>query len=114
MSNALKYSPEASAVDVRVARSTSSLVIAVVDRGVGISTEDQKRLFEPFRRVGLSKEAVPGVGLGLFVVRRLVEAHGGRIDIESSIGAGSTFRVLLPLPRDAAARPVGQGHPVPA
>lgn len=114
VSNALKYSPEASAVDVRVARSTSSLVIAVVDRGVGISTEDQKRLFEPFRRVGLSKEAVPGVGLGLFVVRRLVEAHGGRIDIESSIGAGSTFRVLLPLPRDAAARPVGQGHPVPA
>ena len=112
VSNAIKYSPEGSQVDLRVAHSNSSLVIAVTDRGVGISAEDQQRLFEPFRRVGLSKEAVPGVGLGLFVVRRLVEAHGGRIEVDSSAGEGSTFRVLLPLASDAAARPIGQRQPL--
>jgi len=62
-----------------------------------LADADQRRLFEPFRRVGLSKESVPGAGLGLFVVRRIAEEHGGRIEVESAPGLGSTFTVLLPL-----------------
>ncbi len=97
VSNAIKYSPSGRDVEVSIAREGSHAVIAVSDHGVGIGPLDQARLFEPFRRVGLSKETIPGVGLGLFVVKRIVEAHGGRIYVESSLGRGSTFRVFLPL-----------------
>jgi len=58
-------------------------------------------VFEPFRRTGAARESYPGVGLGLFVVRRIVQAHGGRIEVDSARGRGSTFRVRLPLLRGA-------------
>jgi signal transduction histidine kinase len=106
ISNAIKYSPPSAAIEVALEPSAEAVVFRVTDRGVGIPEEERQRVFEPFRRVGLSKEAVPGVGLGLFVVRRIVEAHGGRIDLESSPGAGSTFRVYIPRqarPRHGAA-----------
>jgi two-component system sensor histidine kinase MtrB len=96
VSNAIKYSPKDSTIEVSLEREGEEAVISVKDSGVGISKEDQKRLFEPFRRVGLSKESVPGVGLGLFVVKRIVEAHSGHIDVASEPGRGSTFRVFLP------------------
>jgi signal transduction histidine kinase len=103
LSNALKYSPAESAVEVR----GGEAVFRVTDHGIGIDPRDLPRVFEPFRRVGLSRETVLGVGLGLFVVRRIVEAHGGRIEAESQPGQGSTFRVFLPLepPRESAADP---------
>ena len=97
VSNAIKYSPEGGAVDVSLRLAAEETIIEVGDHGIGISDDDQRRLFEPFRRLGLSREAIPGVGLGLFVVRRIVEAHGGRIDVESAVGEGSTFRVILPI-----------------
>ncbi len=97
VSNAIKYSPDGGTVQVAIAREASEAIISVTDQGIGISPEDQQRLFEPFRRVGLSRENVPGVGLGLFVVRKIVEAHRGRIELESVPGHGSTFRVHLPL-----------------
>lgn len=97
ISNAIKYSPEGGAVDVSLRRVGQETIIEVHDHGLGISQDDQRRLFEPFRRLGLSREAIPGVGLGLFIVRRIVEAHGGRIDVESAVGQGSTFRVILPI-----------------
>lgn len=97
VSNAIKYSPSGRDVEVAVYRQGADAVIAVTDHGIGISAEDQDRLFEPFRRVGLSKETIPGVGLGLFVVRRIVEAHGGRVEVDSTPGRGSRFRVRLPL-----------------
>jgi signal transduction histidine kinase len=78
------------------ASSEHRLAVRLPDHGFGISEKDQKRIFEPFRRAGLSKESVPGVGLGLFVVRKIVEAHQGKIEVDSVLGAGSTFRVLLP------------------
>ncbi len=96
ISNAIKYSPDDAPVTVAVAENEREVAVSVVDHGVGISEEERRRLFEPFRRVGLSKEAVPGVGLGLFVVKQIVDAHHGRIEIESAPGEGSTFRVLLP------------------
>lgn len=96
VSNAIKYSPTGSTIEVVLRAGEGEIELRVADHGVGISAEDLARVFEPFRRVGLSKEVVPGVGLGLFVVRRLVEAHGGRIEVESAPGEGSTFRVFLP------------------
>lgn len=103
ISNAMKYSPDDSPVDLSVEVDGKAVVFTVVDRGVGIQQGEQQRVFEPFRRVGLSKEAVPGAGLGLFVVRRIVEAHGGRIELESAPGVGSTFRVRVPAERERSA-----------
>ena len=95
ISNALKYSPEGGRVEVSVLRAGADAVFEVSDEGMGISEEDRRKLFEPFHRVGLSKEAIPGVGLGLYVVQQIVEAHGGHIEVTSSPGRGSTFRVFL-------------------
>lgn len=97
VSNALKYSPADAPVRVALERMDGEARLVVADHGLGIAEEDQRRLFEPFRRVGLSAEAVPGVGLGLFVVRQIVEGHGGRLSLTSAPGRGSTFRVHLPL-----------------
>lgn len=95
ISNALKYSPDGGRVEVRVRPAGGEVLFEVSDQGMGISEEDRKRLFEPFGRVGLSKEIIPGVGLGLYVVRQIVEAHGGHIEVTSSLGRGSTFRVYI-------------------
>jgi two-component system sensor histidine kinase MtrB len=97
VSNAIKYSPKATTIEVSVEREGNDAVVAVADHGIGIATADREQLFEPFRRVGLSKETVTGVGLGLYVVRQLVEAHGGRIDVASELGHGTTFKVSFPL-----------------
>ena len=97
VSNAIKYSPRGGRVDVVLDQPGSDAVVKVVDQGVGISPEDQASIFEPFQRSGASRELAPGAGLGLFVTRRIVEAHGGRIEVESRPGVGSTFCVHLPL-----------------
>jgi signal transduction histidine kinase len=96
ISNAIKYSPKGGCVEVALRAGASELELSVTDHGIGIAEGNLAAVFEPFRRVGLSSEAVPGVGLGLFVVRKIVEAHGGRIEVSSVPGVGSTFRVFLP------------------
>jgi signal transduction histidine kinase len=73
------------------------LVVGVSDRGIGISTENQAGLFQPFQRLS-DQKGIKGLGLGLSVCRRLVEAHGGRIWAESEPGKGSTFWFSIPLP----------------
>ncbi|AKJ08351.1 HAMP domain-containing protein [Archangium gephyra] len=110
VSNALKYSQGGSRVDVIVGREGEEAVLSVVDRGIGISTEELRLLFAPFRRTGRAREKAPGVGLGLSVARRIVEAHGGRIEVESRPGVGSTFRVRLPRAH-AAAQPAVVSSP---
>jgi signal transduction histidine kinase len=112
VSNALKYSQAGSRVDVLVGHEGDEAVLSVVDRGIGISNEELRTLFAPFRRTGRAREKAPGVGLGLSVARRIVEAHGGRIEVESRPGVGSTFRVRLPRAH-APARP-GDVTPSPA
>lgn len=107
VSNALKYSPPATPIEVAVEPSGGEISVKVTDRGVGIDVADRERVFEPFRRVGMSKESVPGVGLGLFVVRRLVAAQGGRIVIGGAPGLGSSFEVFLPRDGAGAERRVG-------
>ncbi len=96
LGNALKYSPPGTPIDVNLTTDPSSVILSVTDQGPGLSEEDQLLVFEPFRRVVASKESPPGAGLGLSVVRRIVEAHDGRIEIDSALGRGATFRVLLP------------------
>jgi two-component system phosphate regulon sensor histidine kinase PhoR len=96
VSNAVKYSPAGGDVVVSARQQGASLVIGVRDHGVGISAEDQARLFKPFERLEKT-EGIDGVGLGLNVCRRLVEAHGGRIWVESELGRGATFLFTLPL-----------------
>jgi signal transduction histidine kinase len=97
ISNALKYSPRARKIEVSLARENGEACLSVRDYGIGISEEDQRRLFEPFQRAGLSKDTIPGTGLGLYVVQRLVSAHSGRIEVSSSPGEGARFTVRLPL-----------------
>jgi signal transduction histidine kinase len=105
VSNALKYSPTGSSVELRVAQEGEEAVLSVVDQGIGISSEELRHLFAPFRRTSRAREVAPGVGLGLSVARRIIEAHGGRIEVDSRPGAGSTFRVRLPLAAAPSAQP---------
>jgi PAS domain S-box-containing protein len=102
VTNAVKYSPEDSEIAVRVSRGQDTVSIAVADRGVGIPPEAIPRLFDRFYRVAATQLRTPGIGLGLYITRRIVEAHGGRITVESEPGQGSTFTVTLPT--RAAAR----------
>lgn len=112
ISNAIKYSPIGGEVVVEVERDADSAVVTVTDEGVGIAAEDLPGIFEPFRRAGVSREAVQGVGLGLFVARKIIDAHEGRITVESAPGQGSTFRVYLPLQSVRQARaPATPPHP---
>ncbi|WP_306466085.1 sensor histidine kinase [Corallococcus exiguus] len=95
VSNALKYSPSGSRVEVAVRGDGDHVVLAVADQGIGMSPEELQGLFIPFQRAGNAKQRAPGVGLGLSVSRRIIEAHGGRIEVESQPGQGSVFRVHL-------------------
>jgi signal transduction histidine kinase len=79
-----------------VSATDGEVELAVSDRGVGIPPEELGNLFLPFHSRPGAPEITPGVGLGLSIVRRIVKAHGGHIDVESTPNAGSTFRVRLP------------------
>jgi len=72
-------------------------LIDVTDQGIGISQEDGLHIFEPFRRTELTKLSIPGVGLGLSVTKKIIEAHGGFLRFKSVTGQGTTFTVGLPL-----------------
>lgn len=97
VSNAVKYSPTPAEVTVSVARSDrlDGVVIAVADRGPGIPEEEIDRVTEPYYRARNSG-GIPGAGLGLHLVHRYVEAHGGELEIESGVGRGTAVRLHLP------------------
>lgn len=95
ISNAVKFSAPGSRIEVAVAQESEVAVLSVTDEGVGIPSEVLPELFQPFRRH--HPEVAPGAGLGLSVVRRIVLAHEGTIDVHSTPGHGSTFFVRLPL-----------------
>ncbi len=95
--NAIKYSPKGGKVRVSGRRQNGQLIVGVSDQGIGIKTEDQSKLFQSFQRLEVqNKYNISGVGLGLRVCQIIVEAHGGRIWVESTPGVGSTFYFALP------------------
>ncbi len=96
LSNAVKYSPDGSKVQFNLLVQDEIAVFLIKDEGIGISSEDQQNLFESFYRAS-NVGNTPGTGLGLTIVKKCVELHGGRITVASEIGAGTTFRVELPL-----------------
>jgi len=98
LGNACKYSPAGSSITVEVSESDQFAQIDVIDTGYGISAKDQVNLFCQFHRVkNPSSQTVSGTGLGLYVTKQLVEAHGGKIWVQSEKGKGSTFSLTLPL-----------------
>jgi signal transduction histidine kinase len=104
LSNAVKFTPEGGRVTLTAHSTDANVVIAVRDTGVGIAADDQERIFEEFRQVGTDyARKVEGTGLGLALTRRFVELHGGDIVVESELGAGSEFRITLPLEPPKAA-----------
>ncbi len=114
VANACKYSPNGSTVTVEVKTECEALITSVTDHGVGISAQDQKKLFAPFARV-ISPQTrdIPGTGLGLHLSRSIIELHGGKIELQSEEGEGSTFTVVVPgvlpgRPEGAAAQPEGR------
>ena len=97
ISNAVKFSPRGTAVQVTLARNDTGFEITVRDHGPGIPVEERGRLFRPFSRTSVTSTAgEKSTGLGLAIVRRIVDGHGGRVWVESEIGAGSSFHVALP------------------
>jgi PAS domain S-box-containing protein len=95
ITNAIKYG-ESKPVEIRVARNGARAVFSVRDQGIGIAPEDHERVFRQFERAETASH-VAGLGLGLYIVRQLVELHGGSIRLESQAGQGSNFVVELPL-----------------
>jgi signal transduction histidine kinase len=102
VSNAVKFTPSGGRVTVRVARREDRALVEVSDSGIGIPRGERDRLFERFFRAStVSERQIEGTGLGLYITKAIVEAHNGRITVESEEGEGTTFRVELPLPEAA-------------
>jgi signal transduction histidine kinase len=118
--NAVKYGAAGGWIGVRARADGGAVTIAVEDRGPGIARRDLPHLFEPFYRgraaAGAGSPAVAGSGLGLAVVERIVEAHGGKVGVEARAAGGSRFTLRLPAAREAVAASPGAvpGDPAPA
>lgn len=96
VTNALKYSADKEPVRVRLAHEGADIVVEVIDRGIGIAPDSVKRLFDQYYRAPGGEKVASGLGLGLYIARLIVEAHGGRIEVSSEVGEGSKFRLILP------------------
>ena len=113
LSNAIKYSPDGCKIEVRGWMEDEQFLVSIRDHGMGISDNDVPRLFERFFRAGTST-GIAGTGIGLHLVKQLVDLHGGSIEVESVEGEGSTFTIRLPIrpAEDVIARgPVGTASP---
>jgi signal transduction histidine kinase len=103
LTNAIKYSPGGGPVTLEASPASDRVRIAVSDQGIGIKQSDMARLFKKFQRIAdPSTRKVPGTGLGLYIVKGLIELQGGRIEVQSEYGKGSTFGFTLPASRTRA------------
>jgi signal transduction histidine kinase len=110
LDNAVKYSGGSKEIGVKLAEQGEMVTISVIDHGVGIAGEEREKVFEKFYRVGnCLVHDVKGSGLGLSIVKHIVEAHHGRVTVESEPGHGSAFTVHLPVDQCARAKPDKQG-----
>ncbi len=118
VTNAVKYSPEGGSITVRCReRGGQSVVIEVVDHGLGIPQDQIGKLFGKFVRVRTDEHMkISGTGLGLYICRLIVDGHGGQIWVESEVGKGSTFGMVLPIDARAASQApkAAEGSPAPA
>ncbi|MEH2191065.1 MAG: scytonemin biosynthesis sensor histidine kinase [Nostoc sp.] len=96
LDNAIKYSLSGMTVDLELYCENEQVTFQIKDRGIGISVQDQQRIFEPFYR-GSNIDHIPGTGLGLSILKTLVDLHHGQVSVESKLGVGTTFTVILPL-----------------
>lgn len=95
--NAIKYNREGGTVDVALKRDKNELKIRVSDTGIGIAEDEHEKVFDRFYRTDTSRGITEGAGLGLSIVKAIIDAHGGSIELNSSIGDGSCFTLALPL-----------------
>jgi signal transduction histidine kinase len=102
LDNAVKYTPPGGRVSIACTKGAEDVRVAVADTGIGIPADQQEKVFERFYRVeGSRSRETGGAGLGLSIARWIATAHGGRIEVQSTLGCGSTFTVVLPLPVEA-------------
>jgi len=95
LDNAAKYSGDSKFVGVRLLAEDSAVILEVEDRGIGIPADEQKKIFQQFYR-SRTRSGKGGYGLGLFLVKHIMDAHGGRVEVESETGRGSRFRLVFP------------------
>ncbi len=95
LDNAVRYTPAGGTVTAEVNGTKTWAAVTVRDTGPGIAPEDLEHIFDPFYR-GQAQKSIPGTGLGLPIVKKILEAHGGRVEVQTALGEGSAFRVLLP------------------
>jgi signal transduction histidine kinase len=119
IANAIKYGESGQWIGVRGKRAGRDVHVSIADRGIGIASAEQSRIFDPFYRAPeVIAARVQGAGLGLSLVQRIVQAHGGRIMVRSEPGTGSEFTVILPaateepIARTAITEPQGHGSQV--
>jgi signal transduction histidine kinase len=96
LSNAVKFTPDGGRVEVRARTEGTEVLVTVADTGTGVAAEDRERIFESFQQGGRRASTTEGTGLGLTLSKRIVELHGGRIWVDSELGAGSTFGFAIP------------------
>jgi signal transduction histidine kinase len=105
LQNAVKFSDGPPRIEVSGSRENGKVHVVVKDHGIGIPTAAQARLFEKFYRVENPRlHNVAGTGIGLYLVRQVIESHGGQVDVDSQLGEGSTFEIALPAVAEAAPR----------
>jgi two-component system OmpR family sensor kinase len=104
LSNAIKYSPDGGVIAVDAAITTDEIVVAIADHGIGVPTADLDRLFERYHR-GSNVSGIVGTGVGLYLVKMVVDMHGGAVTVDSKEGEGSRFTIRLPRKPAAAAEP---------
>ena len=105
LTNAMKYSGEAREIDLRLGARNGDAVIEVVDHGLGMAPDERKRVFDKFYRAPSNESRlIAGTGLGLTLVAHIAQAHGGRVEVESALGAGSTFCIFIPVALPGGAR----------
>jgi signal transduction histidine kinase len=96
VSNAIKYTPPSGQITIAAARGDDTLTITVSDTGAGIASADRERVFEKFER-GADGDLHGGVGLGLALVKSFIDLHGGAVELNSTLGQGTSVRIILPL-----------------
>jgi signal transduction histidine kinase len=95
--NAVKFTPDGGQVTIALTAESGTAVLEVADTGIGVPAQEQQRIFDRFFRSSLAQQrAIPGSGLGLSIAHKIVEEHGGTLEVRSEAGRGSTFRVRLP------------------